>query len=363
MARAVGAWLVRVVPIESMKRKTICYTGFVGGPRSMGKVGHYLIAHLLARPHYRVLFAPWETDYLTGDWDPAVAELVVKDPSAQSVDQCVSFCSVRDARLPRFARTRSPWFYYELNSVPAGIVEEINGNDHVYVTSSFVQRVFAEHGVEVPTSVLGHGVDPAHYDYVARSKRDPFVFLCIAEHTSRKNLPALIRCFERAFADETDVRLVLKLGLHGRSGLDQHISQEGKILVRAESIEREADLVELYGNAHCFVLPTRAEGFGMPILEAMATGLPVIVTRYGGQLDFCTDDNAYLIDSRGMVASDSHCFPYIESQWSDPDEDHLVHLMREVYDNYERAVEIGRRAWETASRDWTWEKQLSRAFP
>ena len=346
-----------------MERKTICYTGFVGGPRSMGKVGHYLVTHLLARPHYRVLFRPWETDYMAGHWGPEIAALVVQDVSAVPIDQCISFCSICDARQQHFAKLTTPWFFYELNSLPPDVVEEINSNDRVYVTSSFVQKVFTEHGVSVPTSVLGHGVDPAYYSFVARVKEDPFVFLCVAEHTPRKNLPTLVRAFERAFEHDTGVRLVLKLGLHGEGDLGDHIHQKEKVLLRGEALESEAELVDLYRSAHCFVLPTRAEGFGMPILEAMATGLPVIVTQYGGHLDFCTDENAFLLRSKGLVDSDPDCFPYIESQWSDPDEEHLVHLMREVYDHYDRALVVGKRAWETVSKDWTWEKQLARAFP
>src|SRR5262249_54099240 len=151
-----------------------------------------------------------------------------------------------------------------------------------------------------------------------------FRFLCLAENTPRKNLPMLVNCFERAFAGRTGVRLVLKLGLLGEGELSQHITQPEKVTFLTEAIEGDAGLAALYGGAHCFVLPTRAEGFGMPILEAMATGLPVIVTNYSGHLDFCHETNSFLIRNKGLVDSDPKCFPYIESQWADPDEEHLI---------------------------------------
>ena len=134
---------------------------------------------------------------------------------------------------------------------------------------------------------------------------------------------------------------MLKVGLHGEGDLRQHITRPDAILLLTEDLVTETDLVDLYRQSHCFVLPTRAEGFGMPILEAMATGLPVIVTNYSGHLDFCTPDNSYLIHNRGLIDSDPDCFPFVASQWADPDEDHLIELMREVYHNYDQALAVG----------------------
>jgi len=329
----------------------------------MGKVGYYLVSHLLARRSYRVYFYPWKNDYLAGHWDEQIARLVIDDPSGLDIDQGITFCSVRDARQEHFARLTTPWLFYELSTLPEEIAQEINTNDHVYVTSSFVQRTFAHHGVTVPTTVLGHGFDPKCYQFFARVREGEFVFLCVAENTPRKNLPTLVRCFEKAFQNKDDARLVLKLGLHGEGELRRCVSQPHKITLFTDELDDEAELVDLYRRAHCFVLPTRAEGFGMPVLEAMATGLPVIVTDYSGHLDFCTEANSFLIANRGLVDSDPACFPYIQSQWGDPDEDHLIHLMRDVYNDYNRALEVGRKGFETASGDWTWEKQLARVFP
>ena len=347
-----------------MSRRTICYSGFLGGSHSMGKVGEYLVKHWLARPErYQVCFRPWTNDYMAGCWRQEIAQLIIENPSDLEIDQWVSFCSIHDARQEHVARLTTPWLYYELSSLPKQVVENINTNDQVYVTSSFVRKVFVEHGVRIPISVLGHGIDPACYHFHPRAREGTFDFLCVAEHTTRKNLPTLIRCFERAFPEGTGVRLLLKLGLHGEGDLRRQITRGHAVVLLTEDLETEADLADLYRRAHCFVLPTRAEGFGMPFLEAMATGLPVIATDYGGHLDFCTKDNSYLIRNRGLVDSDPACFPNIASQWGDPDEDHLIELMREVYRDYDRALALGQRAWKTVAQGWTWDQQLARAFP
>jgi glycosyltransferase involved in cell wall biosynthesis len=233
----------------------------------------------------------------------------------------------------------------------------------VYATSHFVRDIFIANGVKVPVDVLHLGYDPAHYRYAERGLEGPFTFLCVAEPTPRKNLPMLVRAFRRAFADRADVRLVLKTALHDADSLRQLIGDAHNIEIDARLLAPEGDVAALYHRAHCFVLPSRFEGFGMPYLEAMATGLPVIATHYSGHLDFCRPGNSYLIDVKHMLDADTRCFPHLPGWWAEPDEDHLIALMREVVEDYGRALEVGRRGCQSVTGKWTWQARLDRAFP
>ena len=56
------------------------------------------------------------------------------------------------------------------------------------------------------------------------------------------------------------------------------------------------ELNELFNSANVVVLPSRGEGFNLPAAEAMAMGIPVIVTGFGGHTDFATTSTAWLID-------------------------------------------------------------------
>ena len=67
-------------------------------------------------------------------------------------------------------------------------------------------------------------------------------------------------------------------------------------------VEDAGQLVELYHQCQAFVAPTRGEGFGLPMAEAMWLGLPVLTTAYGGQADFCTPETSWLIDFRWAPA-------------------------------------------------------------
>ncbi len=92
----------------------------------------------------------------------------------------------------------------------------------------------------------------------------------------------------------------------------------------------------------------------MPLLEAMACGRPVIATDWSAHTDFMTEDVAYPLRVERLIPVRAKC-PYYEGfRWAQPDKDHLVHLMRHIYENREEAAAKGARASEKALSCWTW---------
>jgi glycosyltransferase involved in cell wall biosynthesis len=62
-----------------------------------------------------------------------------------------------------------------------------------------------------------------------------------------------------------------------------------------------AELEELYAGAKAYISLHRSEGFGLNILRSMSHGTPVIVTNYSGNLDFCNQENAILIEYKQLI--------------------------------------------------------------
>jgi len=120
-------------------------------------------------------------------------------------------------------------------------------------------------------AVVHHGVDARLFD-LDRSVTEP-VLLCVSTLHPHKNLDRLIRAYARR---KRDFRLVI-VGMRGffAEAIDRLIAELGVAdsVTITGWIPRE-DLYKLYARAHAFIYPSTFEGFGMPVLEAMAAGIP-----------------------------------------------------------------------------------------
>ena len=98
----------------------------------------------------------------------------------------------------------------------------------------------------------------------------------------------------------------------------------------------DADIAGLYRSAHVLVHPYRGEGFAMPVLEAMAAGLPTIITAGGPTDEFCPDDACWRIRSeyterdQDRFGDDLILDGYVRVL--EPETDHLVELLRAVHE-------------------------------
>lgn len=119
-------------------------------------------------------------------------------------------------------------------------------------------------------TVVPHGVDPAFFA-LDRSAIEPYV-LCVSTLHPHKNLDRLIRAFARTKREE---KLVIA-GMRGFYAKQiEALIAELQAPVELTGWVSRKELMRLYQHARAFIYPSTFEGFGMPVLEAMAAGLPV----------------------------------------------------------------------------------------
>jgi len=259
---------------------------------------------------------------------------------------------------------------FETDSIPEPWVESCNSMDEIWVPSHFNLETFSRAGVlREKIHVIPHGFDPDQYkpdeiEPLEIGTRKGFNFLSIFEWTHRKGWDVLIRAYLEEFRPHEDVRLIIRayqgggvVGSQRRSVIEQlteyiiSLGYDPDNIPDIEFIERmiPAELMPaLYRAADAFVLPTRGEGWGIPLTESMLMEVPVIATRWGGQLEFMNNENSYLIDIEGIVPVDERQIMdnplYRGHRWAEPSVKHTRRLMRHVFENREEARQKGRIA-------------------
>ena len=296
---------------------------------------------------------------------PLLADLVARRAS-RSVPQ-VAYCQADAFRRVR-GSLKVGWTMLEVTGLPADWVDGCNSMQEVWVPASFNVDTFRSSGVKVPIQVMPLGVDVDYYHPGIRGFRASprYTFLSVFEWGERKAPEVLLRAYAEEFKESEDVLLLLSVFNRDPSvDVDAEIARldlprSAPIALMLNAEFAEAQMGALYRSADCFVLPTRGEGFGMPVLEAMACGLPTIATAWSGPADFLHDGVGYPLEVRSMVPARARCPYYTGFEWAEPDQEHLRFLMRQVFDDRDAARAKGlAAAAEVASRH-TWDAAASR---
>jgi len=247
----------------------------------------------------------------------------------------------------------------ECCNVPNQFIEAALRYDELWVTSSFSKKAFKDGGYKKSISIVPPIINKGLYNdnvspYTFRPSLKSFSFLSVLTWNYRKGLDVLLKAYCKAFSNNDDVSLVLLIS-------EKSISQQNEIrkeirkytdfygsphvCVCMKTIP-EYQMPSFYKACNAFVLPTRGEGFGLPFCEASLCGLPVISTRYGGQLDFLSDNNSTLINidnieilkqgTTGIHYWDGQKFPNLKSDQFISD---LASSMKYVRYNYNLMLE------------------------
>src|SRR6185503_6546343 len=139
-----------------------------------------------------------------------------------------------------------------------------------------------------------------------------FNFLSVFDWSVRKGWDVLLRAWSSAFTSRDDVALILKvhstLGLtpedikgRVRAFIARELGRDPEALAPVLLLTARtgrADMTRLFVASDAYVMPSRGEGWGRPFAEAMACGLPVIATHWGGSLEMLDDATSFLADAR-----------------------------------------------------------------
>ena len=229
--------------------------------------------------------------------------------------------------------------------------ESLKYVDKRWVTSHWGQNVLERH--QINADVVPEGIDPKDFQNIEplpELDTDQFKFLCVAQKISsnRKNTALLLRAFQEEFS--TKEAYLIWASTHEP---DQKLPNMRWV----QSQSARKDFVRIYPSCDAFVLPTRTEGWGLPILEAMAAGLPTLAPRYSAITEYMPEDYPFQLSYQAQ--------PYLkDGVWqvgAEVDLDDMKKKMREVFADAQ-ARDVARQMSSQFQELWNWDEAAKEAM-
>ena len=192
------------------------------------------------------------------------------------------------------------WGIFETDSLPDDYISYLKRSHLIWVPSQWAKTVLQSHGLnDDQIHVVHEGVNPNIYHPHCRPKSSAnktFRFFMCGKKETRKGFDELLEGFKIAFGNDVTTELHLKAdyfwGGRGKANakeveLSRQIAGLGLTnVVPISSALTTSDMALLYNNYDAMIFPSRAEGWGLPLIEAIACGLPVISTFYSGHTEY-----------------------------------------------------------------------------
>ena len=296
----------------------------------------------------------------------------------RSEPQDINVCFVAMPLQDHFRGTNIQWVVFESTRVPPTIMPTMLAADQVWVPSAWGREILIENGVTAERChVVSEGVNSARYHpYYPRVESPILTYLISGKYELRKSIIETVFAWQQEFGNDPAVELVVKT--------THFMNQEAKYNELSNWITSQnitnirviwgsvtgADLVDLYQQSHVFVLPTKGEGWGLPLIEAAAVGLPIITTWYSAHTEFLQHIQSSVIavehDMVPVACQDYQLFYPVPDgnwgEWAQPRVDSIRAALKKSRDSYNYLQRRARENSHIIRKTFSWAQSADRAL-
>lgn len=335
----------------------VCWKGFLGQNHSWALVAQNTCRELIRKGHQVEMIATDGLAHFPSDLEPNLigwvdGKMTHRNTIGNEYDLSLSYTAPHNWQhyLSRGKLKFGMWVseYAGKNALPDGMAKCHLACDKLLTPSVFGKQVFVDSGVpESKVEIVPHGIDVKQIENAEPVKLDTDkvkLLLNLGQVHMRKGLDKTLEAFGKAFSKKDNVCLVIKVSdkqpmqafeLSFRDELTKFkfkFPNHAQIIVLNKFVE---NIFSIYKACDVYFHLTKAEGFGMPFLEALSCGLVNVAPRYGGQLDFVNDDNALLIDGKQVPCPPKALYwqHKLATYWFESNVDEAVEKLRYAVNN------------------------------
>lgn len=304
------------------------------------------------------------------EYDPFGSDLLAH--ADQTCGDDVNIFFVEPAHSIRVRGAVVKWAIFESDRLPEAYLDYLSQSNLIWVPSDWGKHVLINGGISSDQiQVIPEGVDSSTFHPFMRSrmaKDNIFRFYMCGKYEERKGFSELLDGFAMAYGNDPNVRLYLKsdnfhsdlvLGTNKNADLSEYLKEKKLTNVRlvtgAFSI---SDLALINSHMDAQIFPSRAEGWGLPLLEGIASGLPTACTFYSGQTQFLSpirDDLRILKHSLEPVSDLTvigQSAP--DSMWAVVSKEEIAAALLEIRSDHSMWLEKALRASSVVRRKFSW---------
>lgn len=272
------------------------------------------------------------------------------------------------------------WIVFESTKIPNHILNVLHPADQVWVPSHWGRDILINNGIDSDKIwVVPEGIDGKRFHPYGRQlykQNRPFRFLSVGKYEQRKSFDETLQAFAQVYGNTPGVELIIKSNYfvnqkEKSDALKQRIVDLGLTNITVIWGEMEHDKVaDLYQSCDVFVFPTKGEGWGFPLIEAAASGMPIITVPYSGHTEFLNaiSDSVIAVD---YVLAPITCpeyqsyYPDPENNfglWARPDVYSIATAMRQSRDNYQVLDERALKNSAVIRNQYSWTQSVDQAL-
>ncbi len=210
-------------------------------------------------------------------------------------------------RRHRDAKKHVGFCIFETVNPPKDWINRMNEMDEIITASAFNQNMFKANGCIKPVHVVPHCFDPNMFNKDVRDegRYNLRTFISVGTWKTRKNWETLIKAFYDAFEKKDNVCLLIKtdkpqdlksLVMRTKRNSEWRAKDTAPVYAEEKSNCKFEDIPKIMKKGDIYINASLGEGFGIPIMHAMALGLPVITPRFGGALEYAKPETCTYIE-------------------------------------------------------------------